>query len=480
MKRSPPRLWIVVGALGLVGVVWVSLSWWRSTQERALRVASIPPRPDLKALPVELQQRVARCERDARNGPNPMVALGELIRLYHANGFLAEASQGYRGLLRLDARNPQWPHLLANILAGFGQSDEAIPLFQRTLALAPAYVPARLRLGDVQLKSNNIAAADDAYSAVLKQEPDNLYALLGLARCDIAADRWTEARGHLRKAISQNPDIGSVWTLYATVSEKLGDEREAKMALTAVKGTRRFREPPDPWVDALILECYDPYRISVAAAVASAAGDMQKARNLFERAVSLAPEDASLHQQLGMLLYQVRKDSEARTQLERAVALAPEESDNWVYLIAVLNAVGDGAAAERALAAGLARCPKSPSLHSELGRRLKAAGRFEEALAAFAESRRLGPAEPAPYIERALIFFRLNRDQEAVAELRGALNVEPEYPFALSALARYAISTGDETGAAEWLARARRQSRVPPADLEDLAQEFQRRFGRAP
>jgi tetratricopeptide (TPR) repeat protein len=480
MRWARQRSWLLLGVVAFGTISSVGLLVWRSARERSLLAASLSSRPDLHAFPLELQQRVVQCELRARSGPRPIVALGELAGLYHANGFLTEASQGYRGLLRLDSGNPRWPYLLASILAGFGQADEAIPLLHRTLAQAPAYIPARLRLGDVLLKRGDFAGAAKAYAAVSTQEPDNLYALLGLARSDIAADRWTEARTRLRRAMRTNPDMISVWNLLATVEEHLGDPQEAAKARLATKGTRRFHEAPDPWVDMLIQECYDPYRLCVAAEVAEIAGDTQKARGLLDRAIVLAPHDASAHRQLGLLLLQSREYAQARSHLEQAIAFAPEESDNWVYLIAMLNTIGDTEAVERTLAAGLARCPKSPSLHSERGRRLAAAGRFEEALAEFDESRRLRPEEPAAYIDMATIYFRLKRNKEAEAALRGALDADSENPFALCVLARYAISTGDDTGATEWIRRARGQPRVLPEDLDLLVHEFQQRFGRAP
>jgi tetratricopeptide (TPR) repeat protein len=481
MKFASTRPWIGLAVAGAIAIGLAAFVYSRSVHERQVLDASIPMQPDMRALPQEYQQRVQQCEQRARGGDAPIDALGELARLYHANGFLAEATQAYRGLLQVDSDSPQWPYLLANILAGYGQSDEAVPLIKRTIELAPDYLPGRLRLGDVLLKVGETAGASEAYVGALRLEPTNTYALLGLARCEVAAERWAEARAHLRKAIAaNNPDIESVWNLLATVADRLGDQREAEMARVASMGTRRFRELPDPWVDALMRDCYDAYRLGVASAVASSAGDMATARSLLERAVALAPNDASPHRLLGGLLYQKSEFTKARPLLERATELAPEEADNWVYLIALLNTVGDGPAAERALAAGLARCPNSPSLHSERGRRLKAAGRFEEALTEFFESRRLRPEEPGAYIEAALILFRLKRDKEADAELLGALKAEPENPFALTTLARRAIDASDQPAAAEWMRRVKAQSRVVPDELNELVRIYQMRFGRPP
>ena len=122
--------------------------------------------------------------------------------------------------------------------------------------------------------------------------------------------------------------------------------------------------------------------------------------------------------------------------------------------------LGDATASERALAAGLANCPSSPGLHLERGRRLNAAGRFSEAIKEFQEVIRLRPQEAEGYADLANAFFHLSRIDEGVAELRKSLQVEPENPMALTTLAFFAIRTGDQNGATEWLRHNRGSCRT--------------------
>jgi predicted Zn-dependent protease len=149
-------------------------------------------------------------------------------------------------------------------------------------------------------------------------------------------------------------------------------------------------------------------------------------------------------------------------------------------LLWLLNKVGDQAAADRALAAGLARCPNSPALHLERGRRFKSAGKFSEALAALDVARKLRPQEVDSYVESAEIFFRLNRIDDAVTQLRAGLAAVPEHPVALFLLARHAIDSGDESAAIDFVRRARAQVRISTGDLTALEQSFLQRFGRRP
>jgi tetratricopeptide (TPR) repeat protein len=268
--------------------------------------------------------------------------------------------------------------------------------------------------------------------------------------------------------------------LLINVDEQLGDATAAEIHRLRARDAGRPREMPDPWVDELMLYCYDSYRLAVAASAADPANNQARARQLLERAVSIAPNDDLPHRLLGNLLSDLGELSGARIFLERATVIAPKEPDNWSYLVRVLKAMGDVAAAGRAVDAGLEHCPQSAALHLEHGRRFAAAGRFAHAMSEFEESRRLRPEESSAYIEIAQIHFLQNRLEAGVAELRHAHAVEPNHPIATLLLARYAINTGDERAAVEWIQRARAQPKLSAQDLARVTAEYQAEFGRAP
>lgn len=480
MNGRRKRWWLAGAVLG-VGIAAAAALWWRheTAQARAVVAASLPPHPDLSGLSAELPQRIGACEQRARSGPGRTAALAELSRLYHANGFLAEASRCYEGLLQVDSTNPLWPHRLANIVAGYGQLDEAMPLLRRAVALAPAYVPARLRLGDALLKMNQNAEAAKVYGAVLEREPGNPYALLGLARLDVDAGRWEEARTRLESVVAQTKyTVG--YDLLPTVYEHLGQPDRAVAIRARMKASGAFADMLDPWMDELIDDCYSTYRLSVAAGTAQHRGDTKGAINLLQRAITLAPDSGPLQFQIGLIYLDQRDYTNARQHLERCTALTPNFPDGWAYLTNLYTTLGDAASSRRVLAEGLARCPRSPGLRLEYGRQLSAAGRFAEAIPEFEESIRLRPDEADAYVDLAKVYFQLDRVDEGVAVLHRALQVEPEHPTALTTLTLYSISIGDEAAARAWLRRVQLQVRTQPETVDALVQAFTQRFGRAP
>jgi tetratricopeptide (TPR) repeat protein len=468
-----------IAAVALCGLAAAGYFWWHAADQGVIVAASVPRRPDLSKLPAEMTQRVEACERRARSGSDRVAALGELSRLYNANGFFAEASQCYQGLLQVDAANPYWWHRLATILAGYGQLDDALPLWRQAVKLAPDHVQIRLRLGDALLKTNQNAEAAKVYSEVLEREPRNPYALLGLARIDIDMGRWDAARERLEVVVEQS-NYGIGYDLLPTVYEHLGETGRAEAIRARYKASGAFYDVPDPWIDDLIDDCYDTYRISAAAGTADHIGDTHAAIRILERALAIAPNKEVFQFQLGSFYLRLHDNENARRCFERCTVLAPEFADGWAQLADLLNEMGDREASGRTLDAGLANCPNSPGLHLARGQLLNAAGRFSEAIQEFKETIRLRPQEADGYVELASADFQLNRIEEGVAELKKSLQVEPENPTALSTLALIAIKTGDQTGAREWMRHVRRQPRILPNNREALEKAFQDQFGQPP
>jgi tetratricopeptide (TPR) repeat protein len=477
MNGSRRRL---VGSLAAALVVAGASAWgWRTHVRTEILRGSIPARPASTSLPPEFAQRATTGEQLVQRGPNGVAALAELGQLYHANGFLPEAVTCYRGLLQLEPANGRWPHRLACIYAGFGQLEEARQLWERTIRVAPEHLPARVRLGDVLLKLNRANEASAAYRAALARDARNAYALVGLARLDVAAQRWPAARERLEQAAAASQGrVGA--DLLATVCEQQGDAARAAELRAQAKSSGVFHDPPDAWLDEIFDDCFDVYRLTVAAGFANHAGDRAAARRWIDRALQFAPDHAPALYQRGSFAMARRDYDRARLDFEACVRAAPEFSDGWLRLVEVHVATGNVAGAERALETGLARCPTSAALHLERAKRWQAAGRLPGALAEFETASRLRPTDAEALIALANILFRLERVEQGVAALQRALVAEPEHPMALATLTLHAIQAGNEAAAREWLQRVRAQVRTPRKMVDGLVGEYRGRFGRAP
>ena len=458
---------IVVGALAMAGRNYAERRTWQRMK------------PDLPALlGVEAPGLDAQLAVDLNRlqaWPPDHAALAEFSQLSHANGLLDSAIAGYQALLVLEPTEARWPHLLASILAGYGRLEEAVPLLRRTTQLAPDYLVAWLRLGDALFKGNDTAGAEAAYQEALKRAPGNVFALIGLARCDLQLDRWTAARSYLQQAVLNDPKSGAAQSLLASVFDRLGNAAGAELARTRMQNGGIYTEPKDAWLDELITYCHNPYTLLTAASATVADGRNRDALPALERALALAPDDARIRRQLAKVRYALGDVAEARVQMERAVELAPTDENMRFDLVDLLRNLKDSEAMARAVAAGLEACPASTALQYEAGLLAVAAGRLDDAERHFLFTWQNRPDNPASARALAEVYFRTDRNEAGVAVLEKMLERKPLITAIQVQLVQHGIKTGDRRAAA-WLRRAL-DSGSPDLPSAELKQNYQRRFG---
>jgi len=469
-KQSRKIVPIVVAVLTVTAVVASAWVLWR----RQIVISNLPPVATAKG---ELAEQIDLAEKEARSFVHPVRGLIKLSRLYHANGDYDQALQCYAGLRRLEPGNAMWPHLEANLFALYGRMEDAIPREARAVELAPDYVPARLRLADEYLKSARGKEARAAFNEVLNRSKDNPYALLGIARCDIQDGDWNGASETLRRAINANHEFIGAMSLMVTVYDHFGDGEHAE-ALRQTIGRREFIDLEDPWLDELMDDCYDAYRISVVAAVQNFAGHSDVAQALLRRSIELEPKAATYHRQYAKLLSQEGNLPEARSQLETAVQLNATDNDAWLLLYQVEKDMQDMPAATATLMRALANCPKSASLHLERAHLMRSQGQVDLEAYELREAYAADMRDGRPLEELALLYISQNRIGDAMTELKEALLRQPENPHSLAMMTFCYINAGDEAAATRWWTeRVQRQPKVPVDLKQTLQQEFQQKFG---
>lgn len=438
-------------------------------------VTALPTRPANIVYP-EFITRVEAAEKQVRASDNWRGGLGVLASLYHANGATQEAATLYGVLVRADAEDARWADRLASIYSLYGQLDQAVLLWRRTVEIDPHYLPAQLNLADAMIKMNRAPDAVAIYDAVLKVEPQNPYAVAGLAKVDIAAGRWLQARERLENAgVSTGPKIGE--NILVTVYEHLGETAKAEAMRSQAKSTDSYIEIPDPWLDEVSDDCYDPYRLALDSGTARRKTDLPRALRLLEKAIRVKPSYALAYFQMGLLQVDLHNPEAAKKALRTSVDLDPTYGDAWGKLIALSRSREE---ADLVLAEGLRRCADSPTLHAMNGKRLKAAGRVDEALEEFKRVAELRPSEILGLIDCAQIYFQRGQDALAVQTLQRALEIVPEDPLVLSTLAIYWIGVKNEPKAREVVLRCRAQVRLPENHLVRITNAYQTAFGRSP
>lgn len=477
--KNRKLLWLSAAAALLLIAACAAFFWWRTEKNREIATASLPKTLNLQDKKPQLLLRVKECERRIRAGQDVKASLAELASLFHGNGLYAEAARCYQGLVRIDSGNPRWPHLMANILAGFGQLDDAVLLWRRTLSLKKDYTPAQIHLADSLLKLNQSQEAIRVYEQILKREPENAYALLGLARFDMEAGRWASARERLEAAVSSS-DYSIGYDLLVTVCEHQGDNARALAIRARCKASGAFADIPDPWLREIYDDCYDGYILSIAAGVAEAQADIPFAVKLVDRALTLEPNNGYYYVQDYLLCLQ-RKDAPRGLQyLLKGTRDAPTCPEVWHELALYYRNIHQDQQALQAALTGLSYCPDSPSLHFVRGEYLEAAGRYDEAIRDFEQTATIKNDDGSPHLSLAKIYFILNRPDDGLKELNKALLAEPDFPPAITVFTTYYIGIHDEAAARKWMQRVKNQPRITDRERSGLESAFLQQFGSSP
>lgn len=469
MKKLVPI--IIVIAVGATAY----LLWQKSSQTTFLVVEATPEIPVAKIENAELLKRIQVASTQSLEGPENLEGLAELSRLYHANGFTNKAWQCYATLVAVEPDNPRWPYQFGRILAGYGQLEEATPLFEKAAKLAPDYAPTHFRLGDTLFKQNRFDEAEAAYRDILDGDSGNAYALVGLARIAIAAEDWATAREHLESAVrNTNYQIGA--DLLGDVYEKLGLESKESLILQN-SSWGSYADIPDPWSLALMDDCYDDYQISVTGGWVAHQGDKRTGIRYLKRAAELAPDVFIYQYQIANIYLELGDDKNAEVHFKRCVELQPDFSDAWLALVEIAKRRQSPTQVNRTLDAALRAAPDSPSLNIERANRLTAQNRFSRAIPYFQKSIEVRPYEAVGYIAFAKAYFSQNRMEEGIEQIRLALKQEPNNIIALSSMLFDAILRKDKADADQWFSELRKRSRAQSDEVSKLESMYYKAFG---
>jgi len=144
-------------------------------------------------------------------------------------------------------------------------------------------------------------------------------------------------------------------------------------------------------------------------------------------AASKVPPEAQQHVESGNALYDQGKYLESKAEYEQAIALAPDWYDGYYELGLAYWAMKQLPEAEKQMRLAIARQPDCWLCLTGLGNVLDDAGRREEAVGYFRQAIAVAPAVGQPHYNLALTEIRMERLDDAIAELKAAESVDPKY-----------------------------------------------------
>ena len=178
-----------------------------------------------------------------------------------------------------------------------------------------------------------------------------------------------------------------------------------------------------------------PILLAEMGRVCLARGDMQGARSALDRALSLAPDDATSHAALGRVHLQLGDVTSAWASLQRAIELSPRDDTLYVDFAAVCDARGDEEAALAAVRKATELAPHSVMAHRRLGQILQRRGEYDQALQALRVALQHAPTDPAVHGDIATTQWKRGDHDTALASYRKAITLAPDQTTYLHAMA---------------------------------------------
>lgn len=167
---------------------------------------------------------------------------------------------------------------------------------------------------------------------------------------------------------------------------------------------------------------------------ARAAGDLDGALRDLLRARQVAPSNARLQYDLGVLEDQMQLYKDADASLEIAEQLAPQDSRIWYASARVKMDLGQLDAAEKQMSAYLKVHPEDASAHYGMGRMYQLGVQFDKARAEFQRSIDLKPAQTEAYYQLGDMAMQEGDLNQAIANFEKTLTRGPQHAGALAGL----------------------------------------------
>jgi protein O-GlcNAc transferase len=149
--------------------------------------------------------------------------------------------------------------------------------------------------------------------------------------------------------------------------------------------------------------------------------------DLLKRAVSLKPDVAEAHNDLGNVLGAHGKFAEAAACFERAAVLKPEFADAHYNRGLALGNLGRFAEAAECFQRALALNPQSALAHVHLGHALRAQGKREDAVVHYRRAAALMPNSAGAHNNLANALMELGQTDEAIAHFDRAIALAPDF-----------------------------------------------------
>ncbi|MBL8829238.1 MAG: tetratricopeptide repeat protein [Planctomycetaceae bacterium] len=313
-----------------------------------------------------------------------------------------------------------------------GRLDDSRDVCEKILAVRPQHPDTLFLMGTISIQKSEFAAAVDTLERAIAAQPSNDMFRVRLALALRLGNRLEEAVAMLRTVLERQPDLLEAMNLHADIAAQQGQWNEAELLYRRVLQ----RSPENALVHnalGIVLQSLKKYDLAV---------------DSYQKALALMPM-ADTANNLANVYVSCGDSTVALELYERAIAMRPDFASAHYNRANALRDLNHVSAAAMAYRRTLELCPSLWQAACNLGLLLQDTGEVDEAERLFRAAVAQQPNEADPWNNLGALLMQRGQCDQALVTLRQAIAIRPRFAAAWNNLGNLHKSLGQESDSLE-------------------------------
>ncbi|OQW33586.1 MAG: hypothetical protein A4E19_04160 [Nitrospira sp. SG-bin1] len=339
-----------------------------------------------------------------------------LARFYIGVGAEQKAEAVLRETVALDPSSEERRLLLAEFFVNKRDVVSAEQVLLDAMVQIPQSTKIQLGLSALYRKSGQHGKARARYTALVEEyldKPAGLEAKVRLAEMDFVEGKHADAERQAQEVLKDNPRSSEGLILSGRLALARRNGKEAVQAFRTVL----HDQPELATVHYLLGQAYQ------------LTGDINLAKDSFERAVALYPDQVDAKRSLAVLESKSGRYRQARARLEDLLKQRPDDVDAVDMLMTLDLVTKNWQGAEQTLRRLRQIASNSYVALLAEGRFYEAQSRLAEASRAYERAATLAPNEPEPLLSLVKVEVALGQIAQSKARLESLVASRKDHPF---------------------------------------------------
>lgn len=352
-----------------------------------------------------------------------------LARLYDGQGAHEKAETVLRDAIVLDPQSEDRLILLADFFQTRKNARAAEQVLLDAINHLPHSTKLRFSLAELYRKNGQEAQAREQYQVLIqehKEKAAGLDATIKLAELDLYAGKPADADRQIQAVLKINPRSTEALVLSGRMALAKRNGKDAVQAFRTVL----HDQPELATVHFLLGQSYQ------------VTGDINLAKESFERAVALYPGQVDARRSLAAIESQSGKPQQARARLDDLLKQRPDDLAALDMLMNLDLATKNWTAAERTLERLKSVSKESVVEAMAEGRLREAQRQFDQASIAYQRATLLAPNEPEPLLSLIKLDIAQGHADRTKTRLEALVASQPDHLFGHGLLGEVLAMTG--------------------------------------